>query len=289
MSVERAALSTIGAGALADERERRNQELLAPRRQSFLQRNDWWLITLLSIATFLIVLELIVRLGLVKQTFLASPSQTFVAMQKLASSGDLWKHFRFSGMNFIVGFTLAALIGIPLGLALGSYRRLTLAISPYVLAINATPRIAFISLLIVWFGLGWEPKVILVLLSAFFPIVINTWAGVRVVDPVLLRAGRAYGATGWRLFSRVIMPFSLPFIMSGLRQGVGRGVVGLVGSELFGTDIGIGYLIITSGFNFRIPELFVGVSVLAFIGITSNELLEYAERRLAPWRQTNQR
>jgi NitT/TauT family transport system permease protein len=267
------------------EREQRLKTLLAPPHRSFLQRNEYWIITLASLAACFLVWEAVVRFGLVRRTFLASPTDIIEAAMRLGASGELWRHSVFSGTNFVVGFVIAAAIGIPLGLIMGTQRRFALAMSPYILSINATPRIAFISLLIVWFGLGWESKVILVVLSAFFPIVINSWTGARVVDPVLIRAARSYGAEGWRLFMRVIIPFSLPFIMSGLRQGVGRGIVGIVGSELFGTNIGIGYLIITSGFNFRIPDLFVGVIVLAFIGIVSNELLEFAERRLAPWRQ----
>jgi NitT/TauT family transport system permease protein len=258
---------------------------LKPIRRSFYQRYEYLIITVLSLTVFFTAWQGIVQLGVVKRAFLPAPTDIFSAFGDLVASGELWRHFSFSAFNFGLGFAIAAVVAIPLGLIMGTRRRLAMALTPYILTINATPRIAFISLLIIWFGLGIESKIILIVLSCFFPIVINAWTGARVVDPVLLRAGQSYGASGWRLFLRVIIPFSLPFIMSGLRQGVGRGIVGIVGSELFGTNIGIGYLIITSGFNFRIPDLFVGVLVLAFIGIVFNEGLEFAERRMAPWRQ----
>jgi NitT/TauT family transport system permease protein len=176
--------------------------------------------------------------------------------------------------------------GIPFGLALGSQRTLAIALNPYVMGLYAIPRIAFISLLIAWFGLGMQPKVILIFLSAVFPITLNTWTGVRLVDPVLLRAGRSFGARGWQLFRRVIIPFCIPFVMAGIRLGLGRALVGLVGSELFGANVGIGFLIISSGFNFQMAELFTGVLVLAFFGVALSELLELVERRLAPWRES---
>jgi NitT/TauT family transport system permease protein len=273
------------ADQLEPNREARLQKLLEPRRRSVFARYETAIIIVISLTVVFSVWQGVVELGLVKRSFLPAPTDIFVAAVRLAQTGVLWKHFSYSAFNFVVGFAVAALIGVPLGLIMGTNRRLAIAISPYILTINAAPRIAFISLLIIWFGLGIQSKIILIVLSAFFPIVINAWTGARVVDPVLLRAGRSYGAGGWRLFWRVIIPFSLPFIMSGLRQGVGRGIVGIVGSELFGTNIGIGYLIITSGFNFRIPDLFVGVLVLAFMGILANELIELAERKMAPWRR----
>ncbi len=281
--------TTTPTDALGDQggmtRDERLKKLLEPRRRSVFVRFETAIVILISLTVVFSVWQAVVELGLVKRSFLPAPTDIFGAAVRLTQTGVLWKHFSYSAFNFVVGFAVAALVGIPLGLIMGTNRRLAIAISPYILTINAAPRIAFISLLIIWFGLGIQSKIILIVLSAFFPIVINAWTGARVVDPVLLRAGRSYGAGGWRLFWRVIIPFSLPFIMAGLRQGVGRGIVGIVGSELFGTNIGIGYLIITSGFNFRIPDLFVGVLVLAFMGIIANELIEFAERKMAPWRR----
>jgi ABC-type nitrate/sulfonate/bicarbonate transport system permease component len=266
-------------------RERHMLDLLGPPRRTFMSRYEYPIITALSLIIVFGLWQAAVDLGFVRRTFLPAPTDVGRAAVRLIASGELWRHFSFSALNFVIGFALAAIIAVPLGLVMGTRRRIAIAVAPYILTINAAPRIAFISLLIIWFGLGIESKIILIVLSSFFPIVINAWTGARVVDPVLMRAGTSYGASGWRLFWHVIIPFSLPFIMAGLRQGVGRGIVGIVGSELFGTNVGIGYLIITSGFNFRIPDLFVGVLVLAFIGIVGNELIELAERRMAPWRQ----
>lgn len=278
--------ATPGATPTASTtRDERLAKLLEPRKRSFFERYEYAIVVTTSLVVVFGLWQLIVELGLVRRSFLPAPTDTLLAAIRLTGTGELWRNFSYSAFNFFLGFAIAAIIGVPLGLLMGTNRRFAIAMTPYILTINAAPRIAFISLLIIWFGLGIQSKVILIIMSAFFPIVINAWTGARVVDPVLLRAGRSYGASGVHLFWRVIIPFSLPFIMSGLRQGVGRGIVGIVGSELFGTNIGIGYLIITSGFNFRIPDLFVGVLVLAAIGIVSNELIEFAERRLAPWRR----
>jgi NitT/TauT family transport system permease protein len=275
--------------ALVAQREVRLQALLAPPRRTFWERHENVLITLASLVIVLSTWEAVTRSGLVRPTLLAGPSQIVEALARLASTGLLWKHLSYSAINFFLGFTLAAVVGIPLALIFGTRRRVATALTPYVMGLNSVPRISFISLMIVWFGLGIQSKVVLIFLSAFFPILITTWSGVRVVDPILVRAGRAYGAHGWQLFRRVIIPYSIPFIMSGMRLGVGRALIGVVGSELYGTDFGLGFLIITSGFNFRVPELFAGVVLLAAIGIAMTEILEYAERRIAPWRETYQR
>jgi ABC-type nitrate/sulfonate/bicarbonate transport system permease component len=273
----------------AAEREARIQTLLTPRRQSFYRRHEAGIITLAALVVGLSAWEAFVRAGFVRPTLLAGPTQVIGALAKMATTGLLWRDLSASGLNFILGFTLAACVGIPLGLLLGTQWRLEVAFKPYVMGFNSVPRLAFISLLIVWFGLGIQAKVVLIFLSAVFPIVINTWDGVRVVDPVLLRAGRAYGATGWRLFWRVIIPYALPFIVSGLRLGVSHGLIGVFASEIFGTDVGIGYRIIVSGTNFMVPELFASVLVLATIGVLTTQLLDRAERRIAPWRAAQRR
>jgi len=276
------------AAETAVAREERLHAILAPRQQSFYERNEPWLVSLAALAVGFGIWEGIVRAGVVRPTVLAGPTQIVGALVQMAASGVLWKDLSFSGLNFALGFALSVAVGVPLGLMMGMQRRVALALTPYIMGINSVPRLSFISLLIVWFGLGLQAKVVLIFLSAFFPIVINTWSGVRVVDAVLLRAGRAYGAKGWQLFRRVVIPYSLPFIMTGLRLGVSHGLIGVFASEIFGTNIGIGYRIISSGSNFRMPDLFAAVLIFAGIGVASTELLDFAERRVAPWRYARQ-
>ena len=283
---------TAGSTALGQvvaEREAGRQALLAPPRLSFYRRHESAILTVASLVIGLVAWEAFVRAGFVRPTLLAGPTQVIAALGQMAASGQLWKDLSASGLNFILGFALAAVVGIPVGLLLGTQWRMEVALKPYVMGFNSVPRLAFISLLIVWFGLGIQAKVVLIFLSAVFPIVINTWDGVRVVDPVLLKAGRAYGATGWRLFWRVIIPYSLPFIVSGLRLGVSHGLIGVFASEIFGTNVGIGYRIITSGTNFLVADMFASILVLATIGVLTTQLLDRLERRIAPWRVSHRR
>ncbi len=283
---------TAGSPALGQvvaEREAGRQALLAPPRLSFYRRHESAILTAGALIVGLVAWEAFVRAGFVRPTLLAGPTQVVGALVQMAASGQLWKDLSASGLNFVLGFVLAAVVGIPVGLLLGTQWRLEVALKPYVMGFNSVPRLAFISLLIVWFGLGIQAKVVLIFLSAVFPIVINTWDGVRVVDPVLLRAGRAYGATGWRLFWRVIIPYSLPFIVSGLRLGVSHGLIGVFASEIFGTNVGIGYRIITSGTNFLVADMFASMLVLATIGVLTTQFLDWLERRIAPWRVAGRR
>jgi NitT/TauT family transport system permease protein len=275
--------------SVAEARAEHLDRLLTPPRPSFFKRYESWIIPIVSLAIGFAIWEWVTQARLVKPTLLAGPSQILGAIGKMASTGMLWKDLSYSGLDFILGFLLAVVVGIPLGLLLGTQRRAEMALTPYVMGFNSIPRLSFLTLLIVWFGLGLQAKVVLIFLSAVFPIIITTWAGVRVVDPVLLRAGRAYGAHGWQLFRRVIIPYSLPFIVSGLRLGVSHALIGVFASEIFGTDVGIGYRIISSGSTFDMPNLFAAVLILATFGVLTTQALDMAEHRIAPWRYAQAR
>jgi NitT/TauT family transport system permease protein len=190
----------------------------------------------------------------------------------------------FSGKNFIVGLSAAAVGGVVLGVLIGWYRKLRLIFDPFLNALYATPRIAMMPLIIIWFGIDWKSKVFIVFISSFFPILVNTVAGIRSLDPDLLRAARAFCASDWQIFKTVAIPGSVPFILTGIRQGVALGLIGVVVGEMFGGSEGVGYLVSFGGQTFRTDTVFVGVIIIAAAGMILTFLTERLERRFSRWR-----
>jgi len=216
--------------------------------------------------------------------FLPAPSGVATAAVELFTNGVIIEATFNSFTIFAGGYLLAVSLAVPLGLIMGGFKRIGEALDVYINAFNAMPRIALIPLIIIWFGLGFEAKVVVVLLSAFFPIVINTYTGVMNVDKDLLEASRSFGAKDKDIFLRVMLPASLPFIITGLRLGTARGIMGIIMAEFFTSVSGLGGLIITYGNTFQMERLFVAVTVLTVMGGILSELLKRMERFIAPWK-----
>ena len=238
-----------------------------------------WLSVAIGIAIWQFVGGVLVKNSL----FLATPSQTVLALIKLAETGTLWHHSWVSFQEFIIGFALAVAVGIPVVLATASSQRAAAMVNPWVSGIYATPIIALAPLLILWFGLGIWSKVAVVISVVVFPVIINTEAGLRATDKQLVEAVRSFGATRSQIFFKVSLPSALPFILAGLRLGVGRGLIGVVVGELFGAKAGLGFLITQAAEIFNMPQLFAGVIVFAAAGITFTGIFQVLERRLVPW------
>lgn len=177
-----------------------------------------------------------------------------------------------------------ALIGIPLGILLGWYRRLYYFLDPTLSAFYATPRVALLPLLIIWLGIGIWSKIAVVFLGAVFPILLSTVAAVRTADARLLRAAHSFGATDLQIFRTIILPGSVPFIITGLRLGVGRALVGVVVGEMVAATAGIGLMISIAGNTFQTDRVFVGIFLIAAAGVVLVEALTRLERRFEKWR-----
>jgi NitT/TauT family transport system permease protein len=240
---------------------------------------------LLLLVALLGAWEAVARSGWVSKLFLVGPGEVVQAFWRLAASGRLWADMQASLTELGLGFSIGVAVAIPLGLMLGRFRRLEIALEPYVMGLYATPRIAFFPLLIAVLGFGLTSQVVILFLSTFFPVCINTWGGVKTVDPVLIRAARSFGADELQLFTKIILPYTLPFVVAGIRLALGRGLIALYIVEAFGANAGLGYLIAQSATEYKVADLFVGVVALAALGIVFDESLRWAERRLAPWRQ----
>jgi len=250
----------------------------------FYTRHERLILGGLAVAVALSLWEGLGRGGRINPIFLSSPSSIAVAGFKLAMSGELSQHLWVSGRELFLGYSLAALTAVPVGLIAGWYRRLNFILDPFLSAFYATPRVALLPLIILWVGVGIWSKVALVFLGAFFPICINTIAGVRTIDQSHLMVARSFRGGDLHIFKTIILPSSFPFILAGLRLGVGRALVGVVVGEFYAASAGIGFLIAIAGATFQTDKVFVGIAIIAAFGIVCNELLLKAERRVERWR-----
>lgn len=215
--------------------------------------------------------------------FLASPSQTWTALVELWRSGELANHMWVSGQEFIYGYVIACVAGVVIGLLMASFRGASAVLGPWVSGLYATPIIAVAPLVILWFGIGIWSKIVVVISVVIFPVIINTEAGIRAADRHLMEAIRSFGASRLQIFMKVSLPAALPFILAGLRLGIGRGLIGVVVGELFGARAGVGFMILQAAESFNMPKLFAGVVVLALAGIGLTAACHWLEKRLVPW------
>src|ERR1700704_757558 len=216
---------------------------------------------------------------------LAPLSDIWVKFVQLTVSGELTRHVLVSLNEFFVGFAIAAVVGIGLGIAIASSDTARDFIDPWVSAVYATPTVALAPLFIFIFGIDAPSKMAVVFLLAVFPIVINTATGMRSTDQIYIEAARSFSANRAQIFTKVLIPSALPFIVAGLRLGIGRGLVGVVIGEFIGARAGLGFLIFKSSQAFQIDAMWVGVFLLAGTGVLAVIILQKVERRVAPGRQ----
>jgi ABC-type nitrate/sulfonate/bicarbonate transport system permease component len=264
---------------LADQRSAQKEEADAlPARRGRLPRP---VITLISLAVLLAVWEVLGRR--VNPVFGSYPSAIAVASWQLARSGQLGAALIESLQPFVLGYALALVIGVPLGLVIGRFRAVEAAIGIFITAGYAMPLVALVPLLILWLGLGFKVKVAVVLLMSMFPICINTWLGVTAVPKSLIEVGKSFVAPDAVILRRIILPATLPYIMAGARLAVGRAVVAMVIAEFFTAISGLGAIIINSANNFDTATMFVPIVVLMVLAIGLTWLIGAVERKVAPW------
>ena len=220
-----------------------------------------------------------------KPIFISSPTRIArTAFTMFFVTGTIWKDLGWSSLEFVLGLSLAFIIGIPLGLATGWYRRIGYAVEPFLTALNATPQVAFLPLLILWVGTGLAVRVLIIVLLAVLPIAINARAAVRIVDARLIRVARSFSASGSLLFRSIILPGAVPFLLAGARLAIGRGMIGIVVGEIYGSAAGLGAMMNQAGSRFETDKVFVGVLVIAAAGVALVELIRQIERRVEAWR-----
>ncbi len=242
-----------------------------------------WVITCISIGCMLVLWEIFGRQ--VNPIFGSYPSAIAVAFWELLLSGQLGSALYDSLRPFLLGYGLAIVVGVPVGLVVGRFRTAEAALGIYITAGYAMPLVALVPLLILWLGLGFTVKVAVVFLMALFPICINTWLGVIAVPKTLIEVGKSFVASDLVILRRIVLPATLPYIMAGVRLAVGRAVVAMVIAEFFTTISGLGAVIINSANNFDTATMFVPILILMVMAIGLNSLIGYVERKVAPWQE----
>jgi NitT/TauT family transport system permease protein len=238
----------------------------------------------LAVISFFALWQAVAAAGAVSPLFVSSPIAVWAAAGRLIGSGALLTHLEASGVTYFVGLGLALIVGLPLGVLLGWSRWCAAALGPFVAVLLATPRVAFFPLILIWLGIGRESMIFVVFLMTVLDIAVSTSAGVSQIDADLARTARSFGASDRQLILTVALPGALPYILAGLRLAVGHGLIAIVVAELWVGQVGIGYLLASSGQRFRTADLFVGVLVMVIVGVILLEGVKRLEASTQSWR-----
>jgi ABC-type nitrate/sulfonate/bicarbonate transport system permease component len=240
-----------------------------------------------AIVLLLLIWELLPHFLPIKpgtRLFFTVPSRILGTLWQMFASGAIWAPLGVSAAAFALGLAVAIVVGLPLGVLLGRSKTLNAMFDPFVTAFNATPRLVFLPLLMLWLGIGMWSKIAIVFLGAVFPLLINTHEGVRNADKVLINVVRSFGATEWGVARLVVIPNSLPFIVVGLRLAIGRAILGVVVAEFFGAQAGLGVIMVRAASSFNVDVVFAGLIVFAGLSLIMTGLVKVLEERMSRWR-----
>ena len=223
----------------------------------------------------------------VSPIFFTYPTKIALAFYETTLSGELPYFLMQSLEVMFYGLVIAIVVGIPLGVAMARIRWLDSSLDLPINALYATPLVAVVPLLVLWFGIYLKAKIIVVFLFAVFPILINTYQGVRECDKGMLEVAQSFRSSEWRMWQDVLLPFAVPYIIAGLRLAIGRGLIGMIIAEFYTTISGLGFMITKYANVFEMDKTFVPVIVLMVLGVSMTSLLKWVARRIAPWSQAN--
>jgi NitT/TauT family transport system permease protein len=252
--------------------------------QTYLVGHERLLVGSAAIIAFLLLWEAVAATGVVDPLFISSPSRIVAVGIELSHDDEFWRDVRVSSTEFVVGYLWAIAIGVPLGLLTGWFRRLQYMIGPLIDVLNAVPRVTFLPLLIVWFGIGLWSKFAVVFLGAVIPITIAAYSGVKTNEARYLRVARSFSASQLKIFTSIILPGTLPFIFTGLKYGSGRALLGVVVGELYAATAGLGHMIAQAGNAFQTDVVFFGVLLFTAAGLVTAGVLDRLERHFEKWR-----
>jgi ABC-type nitrate/sulfonate/bicarbonate transport system permease component len=216
--------------------------------------------------------------------FLVPFSDTVARLSDLIAEPGTWAQFLDSAILFLTGFTLAIIVGMPAGLLFSRVRAVRVGIEPYIMILYATPMVALIPFILSLMGFGFVPKVLVVFLFAVFPILYNTVEGARSIRPELIEVARSFRSSEWALWREVMLPYTLPYTMTGVRQAIGRALVGVIAAEFFLSATGLGQLIMVASQNFDTATVFGMILVIGLIGVGLTRIGQSIENRFARWR-----
>jgi ABC-type nitrate/sulfonate/bicarbonate transport system permease component len=261
-------------------------DLAAPRKGVW-QRFEPTILGFGSLVVLLLVWEflpLLITMQEGTKLFFTVPSDIGGTLWQMFATGAIWGPLGVSASAFAIGLSIAIAVGLPVGVLLGRSAALNAMFDPFITAFNATPRLVFLPLFLLWFGLGMWSKVMIVFIGALFPILINTYEGVRNTDRVLINVVRSFGATEWGIARLVVVPNALPYIVVGLRLAIGRAVLGVVVAEFFGSEAGLGVVMVRAASRFQVDVVFAGLIVFAVLSLLMTGLVKLLEDRLSQWR-----
>jgi NitT/TauT family transport system permease protein len=238
-------------------------------------------ITVISLLVVLLLLEVIGRQ--VNPLFFSYPSAVAIELVKMTIDGSLVRAFLESLGPFLLGFLIAILLGVPLGVLIGRFRSVEASLGVYITAGYAMPLVALVPLYIMWFGLGFAVKVAIITTMTFFPICINTWLGVKMVPRTLIEVGMSFVGSKGQILRKIVLPASVPYIMAGLRLGVGKAIIGMIVAEFFTAISGLGGVIINAANNFETAKMLAPIIVIMVFAVAVTALLTWLERKIAPW------
>ena len=253
-----------------------------------------WAVTVINLTIFFCIWELFTWSGAINPLFVPRASSMFAALWEgfttsappgAVISGSIRDHLLYSMTNLSIGLGIACVIGIPAGLLMGGNKYVETVLSPYVWALASLPRIALVPLFILFLGFTVKMQLTIIVLSAVFPIMINAWAGVKTTEKSLLAAAKVFGAGRRELYFKVVLPYTLPFIIAGIQQGIGRGLIGLVIAEIFGGSKGLGYLITRSSDTFNSSLMYAVLFLLVVVSLSLIQITRWLEAYIAPWRR----
>lgn len=244
-----------------------------------------WTVRIASLLVLLVIWEIYGRN--VNKALFAPPSAVVLAGIDMIRTGELWRYLQGSLQVLIIGFAISVVVGIPIGVAIARSKIVGYALDWYIDAFNSTPNVALVPLMTLIFGFDITAKVLVVVFSSVFAVIVNTEQGVRNVDRRLLEVARSFRSSERQLWADVIVPSALPYIAAGLRLAVGRALVGMVVAEFFTSITGIGYLIVRYNNSFQPDHLLVPIVVVMALGIVLTRITRVIEQRIAPWTRTS--
>jgi ABC-type nitrate/sulfonate/bicarbonate transport system permease component len=243
------------------------------------------LINIASPIALLLLWECAARAGLIDTRFFPAPSSIFRALVGLAGTGELWRHTSASLQRLALGFLAGGIPALILGIIMGLNRTVDAVFEPLIAATYPIPKSSILPLVLLIFGLGEGSKIFMVAVGVFFPVAINATAGVHEINKIYLDVGRNFKASRWNMFRTIALPGALPFIMTGIKLGVGMGLVLIAIAEMMGAKSGLGYMIWAAWETFSVEQMYVGLFVIAIIGFVLSLILNEIEKRVVPWKR----
>jgi NitT/TauT family transport system permease protein len=268
----------IAVDSESDDRLRAQKISIGRRRRQFMLN-----VAIRVVSLFAVLVMWQIFGARVDQSLFTTPIAIAEAAVEMVGSGELWEYLAPSLVVLAIGLSLAAVIGVLIGLVLARFWVLDVAFGVYITFLYSIPSVALVPLIVLWAGFDTTSKIIILFLFAFFPMVINTYQGVKNVDHKLIEVGRSFRCSERQLWTNIVLPSALPFIVTGLRLAVGRGLIGMVLADLYTAISGIGYLIVRTASTYEVNKMFVPIVTLGLLGVTLTACVRFVEVRVAPW------